>query len=199
MVRCVCLACFSFDFEFAGSDCTFEDENGHVAAPVLQLAFCYCMRVPGRHGLVKRLRVETRKAEIAQSLKQLYNAVDPRVVLKLLTHKICLACGAYSACALVNSGWCRLVVIVRSRAVISQRTRGLWRVQGSSAVGCCGSCSPIRAGRHQSRAAFKARRRRLCWAYRLARLSRQYLAMSLGCSSRLCSASRTRLRIGERM
>jgi hypothetical protein len=111
---------FAFDFEFEDGFDSFKSEGegeGEVVVPCIQLAFCYCARVSGTRLLQKRLRVETRQVTVATAgVKQIYETMEPGVVLKLLMHKIVRACeeeGVAEGAELVKDWLCRLLVAYR--------------------------------------------------------------------------------------
>ncbi|PRQ32268.1 putative sec23/Sec24, helical domain-containing protein [Rosa chinensis] len=45
----------------------------------------------GKHSLKRRLRIWTLQCGVAQNMNELYDSVDPEVVLSLLVHKVILA------------------------------------------------------------------------------------------------------------
>ncbi|PRQ31945.1 putative sec23/Sec24, helical domain-containing protein [Rosa chinensis] len=58
-------------------DISWSDEKQHVLA--------------GKHSLKRRLRIWTLQCGVAQNMNELYDSVDPEVVLSLLVHKVILA------------------------------------------------------------------------------------------------------------
>ena len=42
----------------------------------------------GKHLLQRRLRIRTMQFETAQNINEIYDSVDPEVVLSLLVHKV---------------------------------------------------------------------------------------------------------------
>ena len=107
----------AFAFEYTSSS-GFDD--GTSAQPILQLAYTYwvlephgsddddgaqsadgtdecavpaAQRRPTRRswGLVRRLRVQTVVLQLAQSMRRLYESLDERVMMMLLTHKVIAA------------------------------------------------------------------------------------------------------------
>jgi hypothetical protein len=100
----------AFTFAFTSS-AGFGD--GHSSKPVIQVAFAYTTAVPsapeesegGKNGelevggpckhqrltLIRRLRVETIQLSIARGVRKVYESIDDRVLMSLLTHKVLLA------------------------------------------------------------------------------------------------------------
>lgn len=61
--------------------------------PMLQLAFQYTVIVPptetnSKYTLKRRLRIRTMQFGVAHNFNELYDSVDPEVVLSILVHKV---------------------------------------------------------------------------------------------------------------
>ncbi|PQM39929.1 protein transport protein SEC24 [Prunus yedoensis var. nudiflora] len=102
IICCDSYATYAYDFEF-------EDTKGFARhgsePPIIQIAFQYTVVLPpeelsdsglvsssrGKHSLKRRLRIRTLQCGVAQNINELYDSVDPEVVLSLLVHKVILA------------------------------------------------------------------------------------------------------------
>ncbi|WOL02294.1 protein transport protein sec24-like [Canna indica] len=101
IICCDSFATYTYDFEF-------DNDSGfsrHSDPPVIQIAFQYSVLMPTEkesdgdlHSgarssyLVKRhLRVRTLQLSTARNINDLYDSVDPDVVLSILVHKVILA------------------------------------------------------------------------------------------------------------
>ncbi|KAJ8476497.1 hypothetical protein OPV22_020224 [Ensete ventricosum] len=99
IICCNSFATYTYDFEFANNDVF----SRHTDPPVIQIAFQYSIVVPNemqndaglvsaaRYSLKRRLRVKTLQFTTARSINDLYDSVDPEVVLSILVHKVNLA------------------------------------------------------------------------------------------------------------
>ncbi|CAL9119198.1 unnamed protein product [Musa textilis] len=97
IICCNSFATYSYDFEFADND-VFSSR--HRDPPVIQIAFQYSIVVPNEiqndaglvsaagYSLKRHLRVRTLQFTTAQSINDLYDSVDPEVVLSILVHKV---------------------------------------------------------------------------------------------------------------
>ncbi|CAL9054958.1 protein transport protein SEC23 D isoform X1 [Musa acuminata AAA Group] len=100
IICCDSFATYTYDFEFANND-VFSSR--HRDPLVIQIAFQYSIVVPNemqndaglvsaaRYSLKRRLRVRTLQFTTARSINDLYDSVDPEVVLSILVHKVILA------------------------------------------------------------------------------------------------------------
>ncbi|XP_062172330.1 protein transport protein SEC23 D [Alnus glutinosa] len=102
IICCDSYATYAYDFEFA-NNVGFSRHASEV--PTLQIAFQYTVVVPPeelshsgldsetrpKHSLKRRLRIRTLQYGTAQNINELYDTVDPEVVLSLLVHKVILA------------------------------------------------------------------------------------------------------------
>ncbi|CAD5178116.1 unnamed protein product [Musa acuminata subsp. malaccensis] len=100
IICCNSFATYTYDFEFANND-VFSSR--HRDPLVIQIAFQYSIVVPNemqndaglvsaaRYSLKRRLRVRTLQFTTARSINDLYDSVDPEVVLSILVHKVILA------------------------------------------------------------------------------------------------------------
>ncbi|CAL9190729.1 protein transport protein SEC23 D-like isoform X2 [Musa acuminata AAA Group] len=99
IICCDSFATYTYDFEFANNDVF----SRHRDPLVIQIAFQYSIVVPNemqndaglvsaaRYSLKRRLRVRTLQFTTARSINDLYDSVDPEVVLSILVHKVILA------------------------------------------------------------------------------------------------------------
>ncbi|CAL9184453.1 unnamed protein product [Musa hybrid cultivar] len=99
IICCNSFATYTYDFEFANNDVF----SRHRDPLVIQIAFQYSIVVPNemqndaglvsaaRYSLKRRLRVRTLQFTTARSINDLYDSVDPEVVLSILVHKVILA------------------------------------------------------------------------------------------------------------
>lgn len=102
IICCDSYATYAYDFDFANN----TGFSRHVAEqPVLQIAFQYTVVVPpeelkssepvsssrSKNSLKRRLRIRTLQFGTSQNINELYDSVDPEVVLSLLVHKVILA------------------------------------------------------------------------------------------------------------
>lgn len=102
IICCDSYATYAYDFEFA-NNVGFSRHGSEL--PTLQIAFQYTVVVPpaelsnsesgsatrAKHSLKRRLRIRTLQFGAAQNVNELYDSVDPEVVLSLLVHKVILA------------------------------------------------------------------------------------------------------------
>ncbi|XP_054812670.1 protein transport protein SEC23 D [Prosopis cineraria] len=102
IICCDSYATYAYDFEFE-NNVGFSRHASEV--PTLQIAFQYTVVVPPeelsssgttstsrtKHSLKRRLRIRTLQFSVAQNMHELYDSVDPEVVLSLLVHKVILA------------------------------------------------------------------------------------------------------------
>lgn len=102
IICCDSYATYAYDFEF-------EDTKGFAKhgsePPIIQIAFQYTVVLPpkelsdstsvsssrGKYSLKRRLRIRTLQCGVAQNMNELYDSVDPEVILSLLVHKVILA------------------------------------------------------------------------------------------------------------
>ncbi|CAN6842013.1 unnamed protein product [Brassica oleracea] len=101
IICCDSYATYAYDFDFANNT-GFSRHSREP--PVVQIAFQYTVVVPpeglqnselpssnrGKHLLQRRLRIKTMQFETAQNINEIYDSVDPEVVLSLLVHKVIL-------------------------------------------------------------------------------------------------------------
>ncbi|KAJ7948001.1 sec23/sec24 transport family protein [Quillaja saponaria] len=102
IICCDSYATYAYDFEFA-NNVGFSRHSSEV--PTLQIAFQYTVVVPPeelansvtvsasrtKHSLKRRLRIRTLQFGTAKNINEIYDSVDPEVVLSLLVHKVILA------------------------------------------------------------------------------------------------------------
>ncbi|KAL5583227.1 hypothetical protein UlMin_015669 [Ulmus minor] len=102
IICCDSYATYAYDFEFANTD-GFARHG--TEPPMVQIVFQYTVVVPpeelrnsgllsssrGKYSLKRRLRIRTLQYGTAQNVNELYDSVDPEVVLSLLVHKVILA------------------------------------------------------------------------------------------------------------
>ncbi|RXH83415.1 hypothetical protein DVH24_005668 [Malus domestica] len=102
IICCDSYATYAYDFEF-------EDTKGFAKhgsePPIIQIAFQYTVVLPseelsdstsvsssrGKYSLKRQLRIRTLQCGVAQNMNELYDSVDPEVILSLLVHKVILA------------------------------------------------------------------------------------------------------------
>ncbi|CAN6557234.1 unnamed protein product [Malus baccata var. baccata] len=95
IICCDSYATYAYDFEF-------EDTKGFAKhgsdPPIIQIAFQYTVVLPpeklsdstsvsssrGKYSLKRRLRIRTLQCGVAQNMNELYDSVDPEVILSLL-------------------------------------------------------------------------------------------------------------------
>ncbi|KAL4011437.1 hypothetical protein IC575_028496 [Cucumis melo] len=100
IICCDSYATYAYDFEFANNVGFSRHAPGF---PIVQIAFQYTVVVPPEelssslsssrtgHSLKRRLRIRTIQFGTAQNFNELYDSVEPEVVLSLLVHKVILA------------------------------------------------------------------------------------------------------------
>lgn len=102
IICCDSYVTYAYDFDFANT----TGFSRHTSEPpMLQIAFQYTVVVPPdelstpgsvsasrpKHCLKRRLRIRTLQYLSAQNSSELYDSVDPEVVLSVLVHKVILA------------------------------------------------------------------------------------------------------------
>ncbi|KAK9279753.1 hypothetical protein L1049_013435 [Liquidambar formosana] len=99
IICCDSYATYAYDFDFANA-VGFSRHSSEP--PMLQIAFQYTVVVPPeelsnsgsisasrtKHSLKRRLRIRTLQYGTAQNINELYDSVDPEVILSLLVHKV---------------------------------------------------------------------------------------------------------------
>ncbi|XP_010542560.1 PREDICTED: protein transport protein SEC24-like isoform X2 [Tarenaya hassleriana] len=97
IICCDSYATYAYDFDFANNT-GFSRDSGEQ--PVVQIAFQYTVMEQSNsemvssssnHTLKRRLRIRTVQFGTARNINELYDSVDPEVVLLLLVHKVILA------------------------------------------------------------------------------------------------------------
>ncbi|KAF8397881.1 hypothetical protein HHK36_016806 [Tetracentron sinense] len=102
IICCDSYATYAYDFDFANTAGFLRHGS---EPPVLQIAFQYTVVVPpselsnselisasrSKHSLKRRLRIRTMQYGTAGNINELYDSVDPEVVLSILVHKVILA------------------------------------------------------------------------------------------------------------
>ncbi|XP_071697944.1 protein transport protein SEC23 D-like isoform X2 [Rutidosis leptorrhynchoides] len=102
VICCDSYATYAYDFDFA-NDTGFSKHTSEL--PMLQLAFQYTVVVPpdehstsgsgqtsrSKYTLKRRLRIRTMQFGVAHTFNELYDSVDPEVVLSILVHKVILS------------------------------------------------------------------------------------------------------------
>ncbi|KAG9149093.1 hypothetical protein Leryth_010689 [Lithospermum erythrorhizon] len=100
IICCDSFATYAYDFDFANN----TGFSRHTAElPMLQIAFQYSVIVPpdehlgssserrSKYTIQRRLRIRTMQFVAAQNISEIYDSVDPDVVLSILVHKVILA------------------------------------------------------------------------------------------------------------
>ncbi|KAK1322851.1 hypothetical protein QJS10_CPA02g00990 [Acorus calamus] len=101
IICCDSFATYAYDFDFTGN----EGFSRHMEGAVIQMAFQYTVVVPqggqsnagansadkSKYITKRRLRIRTIRYLAAASVKEIYQGVDPEVVLSILVHKVILA------------------------------------------------------------------------------------------------------------
>ncbi|XP_027105957.2 protein transport protein SEC23 D-like [Coffea arabica] len=101
IICCDSFATYAYDFDFA-NDSGFSRHTTEL--PMLQIAFQYTVVVPpdelskstsssanrNKHSLQRRLRIHTLQFTTAHNINEVYDSVDPEVVLSILVHKVIL-------------------------------------------------------------------------------------------------------------
>ncbi|KAI3523257.1 hypothetical protein L1887_01317 [Cichorium endivia] len=95
VICCDSYATYAYDFDFANN---YGFSRHTAELPMLQLAFQYTVIVPpsdtttsSKYTLKRRLRIRTIQFGVAHNFNELYDSVDPEVVLSILVHKVILA------------------------------------------------------------------------------------------------------------
>ncbi|KAF5819682.1 putative sec23/Sec24, trunk domain, sec23/Sec24, helical domain-containing protein [Helianthus annuus] len=102
VICCDSYATYAYDFDFVNND-GFARHTSEL--PMLQLAFQYTVVVPpeehsttgsgltsrSKYTIKRRLRIRTMQFGVARNFNELYDSVDPEVVLSILVHKVILA------------------------------------------------------------------------------------------------------------
>ncbi|PWA99596.1 Sec23/Sec24, helical domain-containing protein [Artemisia annua] len=102
VICCDSFATYAYDFDFV-NNYGFARHTSEL--PMLQLAFQYTVIVPQeenpapgsglpsrlKYTLKRRLRIRTMQFGVAHNMNELYDGVDPEVVLSILVHKVILA------------------------------------------------------------------------------------------------------------
>lgn len=98
IICCDSFATYAYDFEFTDST-GFSRYTAEL--PMLQIAFQYTVVVPphelsdtlsrNKHTLKRRIRIRTLQFGTAHHINEIYDTVDPEVVLSVLVHKVILA------------------------------------------------------------------------------------------------------------
>ncbi|CAA2959279.1 transport SEC24 [Olea europaea subsp. europaea] len=102
IICCDSFATYAYDFDFVNTT-GFSRHTSEL--PMLQIAFQYTVVVPPdelsdsgprstsreKYSLKRRLRIRTLQFGAARSINEIYDTVDPEVVLSILVHKVILA------------------------------------------------------------------------------------------------------------
>ncbi|XP_071710923.1 protein transport protein SEC23 D-like [Rutidosis leptorrhynchoides] len=102
VICCDSYATYAYDFDFANHT-GFSKNTSEL--PMIQLAFQYTVLVPPeehsttgsgqtsrmKYTLKRRLRIRTMQFGVARNFNELYDSVDPEVVLSILVHKVILS------------------------------------------------------------------------------------------------------------
>nr|XP_043613329.1 protein transport protein SEC23 [Erigeron canadensis] len=102
VICCDSYATYAYDFDFANNH-GFSRHTKEL--PMIQLAFQYTVVVPpeehltpgsgqssrSKYTLKRRLRIRTMQFGVAHNFNELYDSVDPEVVLSILVHKVILS------------------------------------------------------------------------------------------------------------
>ncbi|XP_068656731.1 protein transport protein SEC23 D-like isoform X2 [Aristolochia californica] len=96
IICCDSYATYGYDFDFSNS----VGFSRHTEPPVIQIAFQYTVIVPpeessvsgssaeNKYSLKRHLRIRTFQYATAANMNELYDSVDPEVVLSILVHKV---------------------------------------------------------------------------------------------------------------
>ncbi|CAA0824302.1 sec23/sec24 transport family protein [Striga hermonthica] len=102
IICCDSFATYAYDFEFV-NDAGFSRHSRE--RPTLQIAFQYSVIVPSdepfplgsgsskrdKYSLKRRLRIRTVQLDTARNISEIYDSVDPDVVLSILVHEVILS------------------------------------------------------------------------------------------------------------
>ncbi|KAL7127110.1 hypothetical protein ABFS83_14G233400 [Erythranthe nasuta] len=102
IICCDSFATYAYDFDFV-NDVGFSRHSKEL--PTIQIAFQYTVVVPpdepsisgsssskrGKYSLKRRMRIRTLQFETARSVNDIYDTVDPEVVLSILVHEVILS------------------------------------------------------------------------------------------------------------
>ncbi|KAK6144200.1 hypothetical protein DH2020_021020 [Rehmannia glutinosa] len=102
IICCDSFATYAYDFDFANDVGFSRHSREH---PTLQIAFQYTEVVPldepsvsgsssskrAKYSLRRRLRIRTLQFETARNINEIYDSVDPEVVLSILVHEVILS------------------------------------------------------------------------------------------------------------
>ncbi|XP_075521989.1 protein transport protein SEC23 D [Primulina tabacum] len=102
VICCDSFATYAYDFDFV-NDSGFPRHSQEM--PTLQIAFQYSVVVPpieksisgssptsrAKYSLKRRLRIRTIQFGTARNINEIYDSVDPEVVLSILVHEVILA------------------------------------------------------------------------------------------------------------
>ncbi|GER33191.1 sec23/sec24 transport family protein, partial [Striga asiatica] len=102
IICCDSFATYAYDFDFV-NDAGFSRHSRE--RPTLQIAFQYSVVVPSdgpslqgsgsskraKYSLKRRLRIRTVQLDTAHHISEIYDSVDPEVVLSILVHEVILS------------------------------------------------------------------------------------------------------------
>ncbi|AQK86237.1 sec23/sec24 transport family protein [Zea mays] len=102
IICCDSFATYAYDFEFSHNN----GFSRHTDPAVVQIAFQYSVIEPAKEtsgdgsqssasykfSLKRRLRIRTLQYRPARNISEIYDSVDPEVVLHILVHKVILEC-----------------------------------------------------------------------------------------------------------
>ncbi|CAA0841313.1 sec23/sec24 transport family protein [Striga hermonthica] len=102
IICCDSFATYAYDFDFV-NDAGFSRHSRE--RPTLQIAFQYSVVVPSdgpslqgsgsskraKYSLKRRLRIRTLQLDTAHNISEIYDSVDPEVVLSVLVHEVILS------------------------------------------------------------------------------------------------------------
>ncbi|KAG8371163.1 hypothetical protein BUALT_Bualt13G0058100 [Buddleja alternifolia] len=102
IICCDSFATYAYDFDFV-NDAGFPRHGKEL--PTIQVAFQYTVVVPpdetsisgsstanrSKYSLKRRLRIRTLQFGVARNINEIYDSVDPEVVLSILVHEVILS------------------------------------------------------------------------------------------------------------
>ncbi|KAI3461288.1 hypothetical protein Pfo_017951 [Paulownia fortunei] len=138
IICCDSFATYAYDFDFV-NDVGFSRHSKEL--PTLQIAFQYTVIVPlnepsisgsnpskrANYSLKRRLRIRTLQFGTARNINEIYDSVDPEVVLSILVHEVILSClenGVREGRILLHEWLVNLTAQYNDAFKIAEYTRG---------------------------------------------------------------------------
>ncbi|KAL2240072.1 protein transport protein SEC24 [Sesamum indicum] len=138
VICCDSFATYAYDFDFA-NDVGFSRHSKEL--PTLQIAFQYSVVVPPdepslsgsssskrtKYSLKRRLRIRTVQFGTARNINEIYDSVDPEVVLSILVHEVILSSlehGVREGRILLHEWLVNLTAQYNDAFKIAEHTRG---------------------------------------------------------------------------